>query len=373
MPRMKWIHAFCTLLLASSSTLVSAAEYQIPVNEGDLSFYASLLYLQPKSSNLKYAVFVSGNQPFSQSWHYQAVNPAYSPGFELGLNYRFPQSMYSASIDWLHLNTHDSSSKQASTNTDLTTVQFVAPAYDVGPAVFGIKKGASTAKFDFDSIELNVGKQFNFAPFFQAKLFGGINILRIHQTITTTFSDYAGTPPTTITYGLPPDPFFNFQTKNTSRYLGAGPDLGINAQFKSCYGFGVMGELVGTVTAGTIKVEDDFDSSSRLLILAGLNPSHQEITSPNMTQIVPGVHAKLGLTYNWLWRNTLDLSLEAGYRIAYYIDAISDVNPATLVQAGFSVLTPEFATGTMAIQSTDTRDRPFGYQGPYVTFTVNLL
>src|SRR5437764_2728910 len=69
-------------------------------------FYAGLLYLKPYSDNLKYATFVSGTQPFFQSWHYQEIKPDYHPAFELGLNYAIPCTPYSAAIHWTHLNSN---------------------------------------------------------------------------------------------------------------------------------------------------------------------------------------------------------------------------------------------------------------------------
>ncbi len=51
------------------------------------SFNIDFLYIKPSSNNLKYATFVSGMQPYYQSWHYLQINPTFHPAFELGLNY----------------------------------------------------------------------------------------------------------------------------------------------------------------------------------------------------------------------------------------------------------------------------------------------
>jgi hypothetical protein len=78
--------------------------------------YGEVLFLQPYSDNLKYAVFVSGTQPYYQSWHYQAITPRYAPAFEVGLHAFFTeaQSDFSrAALSWLHLESHDNGFKQA--------------------------------------------------------------------------------------------------------------------------------------------------------------------------------------------------------------------------------------------------------------------
>ncbi|MCL9683024.1 Lpg1974 family pore-forming outer membrane protein [Legionella maioricensis] len=366
----KLISAFCGLTLSCVYTTTFAELLKDEPAKKNLELYGGLLYLQPNSDNLKYAVFVSGNQPYSQSWHYQEIHPAYSPAFEVGLNYNFSASPYQANVNWLHLDTSNSTFKQASQSTDLSTVEFVAPAYEVGPPVFGIKRADSTVKFDFDSIDINASKLFEYSPNLRARLFGGLNILRINQTLTTVFSDYAGAPATPYSYALPPDPQFFFETQNKSEYLGAGPDLGLNVQYVVYRGFGVVGELAGMLTAGGISVVDNFTASSARLTFLGLSPSHQEVTTPDVTQVVTGFDGKLGLFYNYSGRHIDSLTIEAGYRLAYYNNAIAEVSPATLVQAGTVFITPSFATGTMAINSTEARSRNFSVNGPYVNLTL---
>ena len=373
----KLISVFCGLTLHCVYT-TSFAELlkDEPLSKSTMEFYAGLVYLQPSTDNLKYAVFVSGDQPYQQSWHYQEIHPNYSPGFEIGLNYNFSQTPYQTSVDWLHLNTSNSTFKQATTNTDPATVEFVVPPYEVGPPVFGIKRADSTVQFGFDSIDINASRLFEYDSKVQARVFGGINILRVNQTLTTVFSDFAGSPANPYSYALPPDPLFFFQTQNESKYLGAGPDLGLNVQYNAYRGFGLVGEIKGSLTAGSISVIDNFLSNSSRLTAMGLSPSYQAVTTPDVTQVVTGFDGKLGLFYNYsgqYFGQYLDsLTIEAGYRIAFYNNAIADVNPATLVQAGMFNITPEFATGTMAINSTDSRSRNFSFNGPYVNLKVAM-
>lgn len=367
----KIIGVFCGLTLSSLYTTASAAPWKDePIHQSSFELYGSLLYLQPTSTNLKYAVFVSGEQPYFQSWHYQAINPAYSPAFEIGLNYNFAALPYQASVSWLRLNTSDVSAKQASTNVSLSTVEFVAPAYEVGPPVFGIKRADANVKFNFDDIKINVGKLFTFTPNIQARVFGGVNIIHINQKLTTVFSDMAGALPTAYSYALAPDPAFVFETQNDSKYLGAGPDLGLNVQYTAYRGFGFVGEVLGSLTAGTNKVVDNFNSNSSRLIALGYGPTQQQITTPDATQLVAGFDGKLGVFYNYSGPYVHNLTIEAGYRMALYNNAISEIDPGTLVQPGTVFLTPEFATGTMAINSTEASSHNFNFNGPYLTFKL---
>jgi len=82
--------------------------------------------------------------------------------------------------------------------------------------------------------------------------------------------------------------------------------------------------------------------------------------------------SKLGVFYNYQGRNIPDLTIEAGYRMASYLNAISTISPNTLVQPGTVVTTPEFATGTMAIVSTNSRSGPFNFNGPFLNVKIAM-
>jgi hypothetical protein len=341
--------------------------------KGKFDVHATLLYLQPTNNDLKYSVFVFNTQPYSQDWAYQVLNPSYTPAFEIGAGYAFYQTPYDISLDWLHLHSSSSASQQANPVVSLANVQFVAPPYDVGPAVFGIKNAASSAVFNVDNIGLHAARLFNFDDnTFQIKLFGGINIVNIKQDVTTTFSDYPGTLPTSVTYATAPDPVYSFQTNNTSHYTGAGPDFGINILYRMQHGFSLVTQAQTMLTVGTISSHDSFTSVSSRLIAVGIPVSQQYISTPKMTQVVPGLDAKLGIQYEFASKNQYHFTVEMGYRVFEFINAISNVSPGTLVQVGQNTSTPEFATGTMAIQSTQTHQSNLGLNGLYLDFKLDL-
>jgi hypothetical protein len=334
--------------------------------------YLSILYIKPTSDNLKYGTFVSGLQPYRQSWHYLAIDPDYHPAFELGYNYAVKETPYSALVSWTHLNSNDSTSKQAATGTALETVQFVAPPFEMSPPVFGIKHVDSKVNFAYNNGLIDISKLLEYGSHVQARLLGGLSILNLNQTITTTFSDYAGSPATAYSYATPPDPLFSFELQNVSKYLGFGPNAGVSVQYQTDSGFGVLAQVLGVLTVGTIQAQDNFTSTSTRLVANGIPVSEQEITAPNATQVVFGADGQLGVFYHFKGNHYSNVTIDAGYRMATYMNAISTVNPNTLVQPGTVEATPEFATGTMAIVSTDARSRPFSYNGVFLDVKVDL-
>lgn len=368
----KYLHVLCGLTISCVSLTAQAYTYIAPPGQFKTSFHISALYLQPESDNLKYAVLVSGTQPFHQSWHNQAVDPDFSPAFDVGFDYGFCYSPYGVSVDWVHSDTSDSNSVQASPVFSLSDFQFVGPPYDVGPAVFGIKHAMSTMKSYFDNLTLNAWRLFDYGPHVRGRLFGGVSVLRIDQSIKTTFNDFRGYVDVPgQAYPVLPDPSYYFTTKNTSDYIGAGPDAGVNIQLVADNGLGLVGQIAGALTVGNVSTKDSFTSASRRLAALGITTSQQAITAPNATQFVPGFDGKLGGLFTRQWHD-VTVALEAGYRFIYYLNAISIISPDTLVQAGEDAAIPEFSTGTMAINSTTSSTGPFSLSGPYLEFTVSL-
>jgi hypothetical protein len=343
-----------------------------PWNQNRSYFYISALYVKPDSDNLKYGTFVWGIQPYKQSWHYLATDPIYHPAFELGFNYAICNTPYSTGLFWTHINSNDSSHQQAAQGTDVTTVQFVAPPFEMSPPVFGIKSVNNKVNFAFDNILLNASRLFEIGSHVKARVFGGLSILNLNQTIETTFGDYAGATATPYSYPLPPDPLFSFQLKNVSKYLGIGPDVGLSVNYKTSSGFGLLGEFMGSLTTGRIRTRDIFTSTSTRLVNQGIGISQQQITAPNATQIVVGADSKLGVFYSYDKLRYANFTVELGYRMATFLNAISMVAPNTLVQPGTVVVTPEFSTGTMAIVSTNATLHPFSFSGPFLNAKIDI-
>lgn len=367
------IFFYSNIVCASTDTQlpIEVTDKQIhEINKTSLSF--SLLYIQPSSNNLKYATFVTGLQPYYQSWHYLEISPNFHPAVELTFKYAIKDTLYNFGATWTYLNSNDASSKQTSTGTDLGTVEFVAPPYEMSPPVFGIKHVSSKVNFAFNNLLLDFGKIVVYSSKFHARYFGGFDIFNLNETVTTTFDDYAGSPATDYSYALPPDPSFMFQTENVSKYLGAGPAIGASFEYTMDSGFGFMGDILGLVTAGESSTRDNFTSTSSRLTANGIGVSHQQITSPNDTQVVLGADAKLGMFYKYRGKKLPDFTLEVGYRIASYINAISTIAPQTLVQPGTDTATPEFSTGTMAIVSTTSKTGPFSFNGAFLNLKVEV-
>nr|WP_233586550.1 Lpg1974 family pore-forming outer membrane protein [Legionella sp. km772] len=260
----------------------------------------------------------------------------------------------------MHLDSKDSSAGQGNQILDESHLAFVGPPFEMSPPVFGVRRVDAELKNNFDNVSINLEKIFSTSEeWLSAKISGGINFLYVKQTIATTFSDLVGSYPTPYSYPLPPDPSFNFNIQSISQFIGAGPDLGVGIQLSLFKGLSLVGAASSSLNVGTVSVQENFKATSKRLQQTGIGLSRQQIITPNKTQIVPGFDGRLGLAYEIKSKQISSFSIEGGYRLMSYLNAISTTAPQTRVQPGINPETPEFSTGTIAIVSTTQQDRPF--------------
>jgi hypothetical protein len=358
------------MLVALLSTTFAYANEQ---NKNQVEVNLGWLYLKPMSNNYTYAFYVAGTQPDFQNWHAQAINPSYSSALELILRYSLKESQLNLSLDWLHLHSSDNASKQGNQTLQVANIEFVGPPFEMSPPVFGIRHVDANLKYQYDDLALNLEKIFDTPHWIKAKIIPGINTLYLKQNLTSTFSDLVGAEPTPYTYALLPDPSFSFEIQAISEFVGIGPRLGLSSQIEIMPGLSIIGAASGSLNVGTISVQENFTSTSARLTNQGIGVSKQQITVPNKMQIVSGFDGKMGLIYQFKTLHTANVSIEGGYRLISYINAISTINPQTLVQPGDNPGVPEFSTGTMAIVSIAQQDRPFNLNGPYLAVEFSFL
>lgn len=368
------VHMLLKKIVFSLALLSATTAYSNQQKPNHLELAFGWLDLKPMSNNYTYAYYVSGTQPYFQDWHAQTIDPSYSSAFELGVLYQLKEMPLNANIDWVHLSSTDSAYKQGNQTLQVANIEFVGPPFEMSPPVFGIRRADAELKYHFDDVAINLEKIF-MSPkkWMNAKIIGGINILYLKQNFSTTFSDLVGAEPTPYTYPLPADPSFSFNIQSISQFMGIGPDLGLNGQLEIFKGLSITGTACGSLAVGTISVQENFKATSAQLTQKGIGVSKQQITTPNKTQIVPGFDGKLGLIYKISSQHIPHFSIEGGYRLMSYMNAISTTSPQTLVQPGTNPAVPEFSTGTMAIVSVTQQDRPFNLNGPYATLRFSVM
>jgi hypothetical protein len=177
---------------------------------------------------------------------------------------------------------------------------------------------------------------------YQLRVFAGVEIARIGQTLSGTFQSLDGSASHAYT--------------NHSSFTGAGPRLGMKGQY-AIGDFQFIGEVAAAALIGGADGRIDF--STMAPALAG--PTIQYLASPKTTQVVPSVNARLATAYTFPPSDVGLFKVEAGYRAAVYFNAVSQYS-MTQVPTGL-MLPPNgiYLATAQRLQSN------FTDQGPYVT------
>lgn len=347
----KTIFFLCSTLYISTA---QAIEVTIPNLPSGYEFTASILYLKPGADNLGWAVVTDFLPVTTPTWHVQTMKPGYEFGFNLGTRYIFPNSGTDVQLNWSHLNTHDTSNVAVDPSTRPTR-QWISPFSQTGTAPEGgevtgiasLKVANAKLSFNYDVVNLDVGKFIDFGSNMRTRFFSGLSGVRIKEKLRSTFQ------------GLPL-PILSFD--NTSSYTGIGPRLGFNNSYNVYSHFSLVCQLAGAVFAGNMQpAEYKFKGSSAALTAVGISVNNEEIGSSNVTQLVPSLDAKIGVNYNLDFSSNSSLTFELGYMGAVYINPLSSYETNTNVLA--------LDSGSLSSSTIKHTQSNFSVGGPY--FTAN--
>jgi hypothetical protein len=315
---------------------VSLFEVQsISADPPRFEFSSALIYLKPGSGSLEYGTLVSPLPPLSPHWENQAIDPNFSPAFNIGARYMVPETGNDLRTSWTHLDSTDGASFVGAPD------QFAGPSYLIGPGGNAFNIGVGSVNFRYDAVNFEAGHLWRAGQPFQVRVFGGVQYASIDQTITGVFSNYSGS---------------DRQTNVTdSSFTGAGPRLGVNAQFNGRR-FQFIGDMAVCALIGTQHLAQKYNTVSPTIPTG--NP--QTFTSPDATQVVPGLDSKLGTSYSLPIGRGI-FKIEAGYQAAIYMNAI---NSYSLTQV---TTTPTIqATGVFMATAQHLQNNFFAH-GPYLS------
>jgi len=313
---------------------VKAPNIVISKPQSHFEVNGSLLYLQPGAGNLEYGTLVTPFPLATPNWNNESLKPAFSPAFNFGLRY-MPTEADDIQLNWTHLNTTANASFAGS------PTQMAGPPYLIGPESSLYKVGFGAVQSKYDAVNLDGGHTFCTACPFQMRLFGGVEVAHIGQNLNGLFESPDGTASSGYT--------------TTSSFTGAGPRLG----FKGQYALGdiqFIGEVAAAALIGTSQSRINFSTTSPAV---GLN--NQSLTSPDATQVIPSIDARLATAYSFPANTYGQFKIELGYQAAVYFDAVSQYSPT---QVPTSLMLPPVGVYLATAQHLQSN---FTTQGPYVT------
>ncbi len=311
------------------------------------------MFLQPGAGDFQqYAELTNPYPTVSPSWANQYINPNYDPAFNVLLRY-MPTASDDFALDWTHLRATDNASVTASSagcGVMAPSCQFVGPPYSIGPGAGAFFLGGTangSLQWQYDAVNLTVRHNFCVDCPFEFSVFGGVEYARLSEILTGTFTGTLG----------PAAPFSYHQYVSNSLFNGAGLRLGMRGQYNLGQ-FQFFGEGGGAALIGTSQNNMNFTTMGPLL----LTTNYQTLTSPNVTQVVPAVDAKLGTSYKFPIGADDFFKLEVGYQAAVYFDAVN--------QYALSMVTgSNIATGVY-LETDYQKKSNLTVQGPYMQGTL---
>jgi hypothetical protein len=341
---------------------VVAFNVYVPKTSAAFEASATLLFLQP-NTNLMYGTLINPFPFLSPHWSDQEVRPEFSPAFNVGMRYVFDCG-WDIQLEWTHLNTYDSGSAHVTEPLTLgqtsgpPSIQALGPPFLIGPPVPYASANA-VAHFDYDTVNLGAELLFNVGCHVQLRTFAGLQGTRISESLSANFQSVDGS--------------LSFTDVSKSVFTGVGPRLGMELHYMAGY-LDLLGGIAGATLIGTRQSSFDFFANSPTNAAAGLTPNIQSLTSPNLTQVIPCIDARLAASYAVPLGNNGILRCEAGYQAAVYINAInhyllSEVeNSLTADQSG----TPETTGSAVFLRTAAESQTNFLVHGPYVKFVFQF-
>ena len=277
----------------------------VPIFTPAIEFHGGVMFLQPSSDNLGWAVLTteenySSPVPIaSPYWNIQTIRPEMQPGFEFGAGYAFDSAGKDFQANWQHLRT--CTTQSAATNN---TGQWISPFTQTGPPTAAsydeiyfdtgvdlLQSAQAHVKFAYDAVNVDFGQYVSFGPALSMRMFAGLSFARVQERLLTSFY---GVPPASNAV-FPDSVPLVISLNNTSTFSGVGPRFGLDSTLETRRGFRFTGQVAGALLIGrTDPAQYLFSATAPDLAAVGIAVNQEFIGSQSFTHVVPSGNAKLG-------------------------------------------------------------------------------
>jgi hypothetical protein len=374
---------------AALPTDAAPFELVVPNLKSGLGVTLEGLYLQPTNSDLDYITAAStiniGNI-INNSTQVKSVDPDYNLGFRVGLGYTFADSGNDVQLSWTHFNHTDTDNFTAGDNTFITTplgfrnyinaatteAQRHEALFNTDTTIYEEGTVSSDATFKLDTVDLDVGQYIDIGTRLRMRMFAGLRFAQLENNQNTTYAE--GSFFFTLTdYEYDFEEYAEYTDTYSesfdSKFTGIGPRVGVDSFYHLGNCFGIVAHaavalLVGQTETSTNSVETRTQFVEFLTTPPDNFPFGEEddtfitnnsLNANDSTRVVPVIDAKLGLNYSHVFDDGATFSLEGGYQVTQYIDAVDKLT--TEAVAGENGLITQANRTTSSV----------GFNGPYLS------
>jgi hypothetical protein len=368
-----------TSIFAALPAATDPTEISVPQLAGGFIVGATAYYLEPSNfhGDSDYALLSSGFSPtfFSEIRH---VDPEYDWGWGVNVGYEFPGTGNDINASYLHFDNDESDTISAvvpnSVTSDLFPIFFVS-AIPSGMDSDAILRGK--VDYDFDRVDLTVGQYIDVGCRLKLHPNVGVQYADIDRKLTTTENGIVHStgigPIVPLIYQFP----YLAEARDRSDFQGFGPQMGIDASYYVGAGFGVLAHFKGALLVGDVDDKlDSFLTSPGFppppVALPALGTLNFASKTDSTRRVVPNLDGSLAADYtyclsNQCMDNQSNLTLEVGYRVIHYFNAIDNTRFGVTTISYPAPNTIIIVPGTVTLHRTS----DFALNGPYVSLTYH--
>lgn len=329
---------------STDPTLVS-----VPQLPGGFVVGGSAFYLQPSASNgdLDYATVSFSPAPGApNSSSVKAVDPGYDWGWGINVGYIFPNTGNDVNVNYFHFDSTDTNGLTLPFSQDF----FLFLINNFNDVPFQAGGAASKVQYNLNQVDLTAGQYIDVGCRLILHPNAGLRWAELDRKIWTNGLDIF-----LFSSG------HNLETVDSkSNFSGIGPLAGLDASYYIGGGFGAVAHfdsalLIGDIDASSNIFDGTFTSGS-------VSSSSTSANVDSTNRLVPVLDAKLGLDYTFIFNNNAnsDITLEAGWMVSKYFNAIDHLN----------TLSTHFPFDGQNVVNRFTSN--LGLEGPYASLVVHI-
>ena len=288
-------------------------------NKTALYLAGSFIYWQSSFSNRTIAGRLQNPSQSAQKFKLVSLDTQYDPGFKLGIGCNFQRDVWDLFLNWTWLDS-DVTTK-AHTHTPKFATLLGSFGLGNNAQVFLAGKVEGHWDFDFNSLDLELGRNFYISKYISCRPYAGLKSAWIRDSLKVVYKDAVADSGGRGGGSIP------VQTPVVGHYrdhrFGVGPRVGLNSRW-------VLGQCNVAFLAniaGSVLWEE-FNPHANVDFIdptTGNPPSIARITA-HQQNLVPVAEVFLGFDWGRSFNENFYLNLSAGYEMQYFWDQIKTVS-----------------------------------------------
>ncbi len=235
----------------------------------------------------------------------------YDPGFKFGVGYNFQRDVWDVFLNWTWLQSKHSDNQHVSRHQIVTQLGGVTS--QTSDATFFANKLDSRWHFQFDTVDLELGRNFYIGKHLSMRPYAGLKGAYINQKLHVKYKDVIDDAGLAVS---------NVTANYKDHQWGVGPRVGINTRWV----LGNCNVAFLANVAGSVIWEDFHPSSSTKFTNATGGVPTVGVVRGHRQELNPIAEVFLGFDWGRCINEKVYINLSAGYEMQYWWDQYKNSN-----------------------------------------------